>query len=46
MDNPIGFSDLKFEALKNFSTCSPIMSTSFDNNWVTSSQITYANLFM
>ena len=45
-----GFSDLKIEAFKqskqNFSTCSPSMNTLFDVNWMTSSLIIYAKLFL
>ena len=44
---PIGFSDLRFEAFmqfnqnETFGTRSPILSASFDVNWMTSSLIVY-----
>ena len=47
---PIDFSDLKLKLSSNqnetFSTCSLIMSTSFDVNWMTSSLILFAYLVM
>ena len=50
MDPPIDFSDLKLKLSSNqnetFSTCSLIMSTSFDVNWMTSSLILFAYLIM
>ena len=47
---PTDFSDLKMKLSSNqnetFSTCSLIMSTSFDVNWMTSSLILFAYLIM
>ena len=47
---PIGFSGLKLKRSSNqnetFTTCSLIMSASFDVNWMTSSLIIYAKLIM
>ena len=49
-NHPIGFSDQKIEALnqsnETFSTCSPIMNTSFDVNFMMWSLIIYAELIM
>ena len=45
---PIGFSTLSLKISSNrnetFSTCSPIMGTFCDTNWITSSLIIYAQL--